>query len=136
MRNWKEICAECTDGEIEPTFCEYYGEPDGCNSPTRGEHPPVNNAAAMREALRTLRSNIYRDEYGDAHIAPDIIVEEVIDRALAEPARNCDVASDWLQDLYVHFRPPCRREMPPEWVDAIMAFCKWLVSPAEKGGEA
>ena len=53
--NWAETCAKCKDGEIEPHNCEYYGEPTGCNSPTYGEHPPVGNAAAMRDALRALR---------------------------------------------------------------------------------
>lgn len=48
MINWKEICAKCADGEIEPQFCEYYGEPNGCNSPIYGEHPvdTIGNAAA------------------------------------------------------------------------------------------
>ena len=52
--------------------------------------------------------------------------------ALAAPVRNCDVARDWLH-LYIHFKPPAtvRREMPPEWVDAVMAFCKWLVAQAK-----
>ena len=36
---WEETCRKCVDGEIEPTFCRYYGEPNGCNSPTYGEHP-------------------------------------------------------------------------------------------------
>lgn len=46
--NWKAICAKCHDGEIEPE-CEYYGEPNGCNSPIYGEHPK--SSAAMRDAL-------------------------------------------------------------------------------------
>ena len=37
--NWTEICAKCKEGDIEPRYCEYYGEPNGCNSPTYGEHP-------------------------------------------------------------------------------------------------
>lgn len=38
-KNWTEICAKCKEGDIEPRYCEYYGEPNGCNSPTYGEHP-------------------------------------------------------------------------------------------------
>ena len=45
---WKDICAKCHDGEIEPE-CEYYGEPNGCNSPIYGERPK--SSAAMRDAL-------------------------------------------------------------------------------------
>ena len=59
--------------------------------------------------------------------------------ALAAPPRNCDLARDWMRDLYAHFKPPAsiKREMPPEWVDAVMAFCRWLVAPAtEKEGGA
>lgn len=49
MIEWKEICSKCSEGEIEPKFCEYYGEPNGCNSPICGEHPTVGNMAAIRE---------------------------------------------------------------------------------------
>lgn len=112
MTNWKEICAKCADGEIEPTYCEYYGEPDGCNSPTRGEHPPVNNAAEMREALVALRDaarnfchqilnskhNEIMDKYTCAKQGfPAVIdIRDAIVRAnyaLAAPARNCDVGT-------------------------------------------
>ena len=39
-RDWKETCRLCEEGEIEPEFCSYYGEPNGCNAP-RGEHPSL-----------------------------------------------------------------------------------------------
>ena len=61
-----------------------------------------------------------------------------INAALSAPPRNCDLARDWVRDLYAHFQPPARikREMPPEWVDSVMAFCRWLVAPAtEQEGE-
>ena len=45
--DWKAICEKCHVGEIEPKECEYYGEPNGCNSLIYGEHPKVGNAAAM-----------------------------------------------------------------------------------------
>ena len=54
--DWKDICAKCNDGEIEPE-CAYYGEPNGCNSPIYGQHPqsaPVGDTEAMREALSAL----------------------------------------------------------------------------------
>jgi len=112
MTNWKEICAKCADGEIEPTYCEYYGEPDGCNSPTRGEHPPVNNAAEMREALVALRDaarNFYHqilnskyndimDEYKCRERGFPALLDlryaiPKANAALAAPARNCDVGT-------------------------------------------
>ena len=35
-------------------------------------------------------------------------------------------SADYFPQLYT----AVRREMPPEWVDAVMAFCKWLLAPA------
>lgn len=106
------------------------------------EETIAGNAAALREALAPFPSlcewlvaNAAKLGIGD--MVPKL--RERMDRAtaaLAAPARNCDMASDWLKDLYVNFKPPCRREMPPEWVDAVMKFCMWLIAPAEKGGEA
>ena len=94
---------------------------------------PVGNAAAMREALGKIVE--LAKEWGNHDYDPAITLGLIIDRAdtaLSAPARNCDLARDWLQDLYCNFKPPAavRREMPPEWVDAVMAFCKWLLAPA------
>ena len=66
-------------------------------------------------------------------------IKDMAETAIAAPPRNCDLARDWMRDLYAHFKPPAsiKREMPPEWVDAVMAFCRWLVAPAtEKEGGA
>ena len=61
--NWKDICAKCRDGEIEPKFCFYYGEPNGCNAPDTGYHPVSPRASA--EELWTALDDIVRhsDEY-------------------------------------------------------------------------
>lgn len=56
--DWMEICAKCQDGEIEPKECEYYGEPNGCNSPTYGEHPIARNNAAAWSALARIGNAI------------------------------------------------------------------------------
>ena len=94
MNSWKEICAKCADGEIEPEFCEYYGEPNGCNSPTYQEHPPVNNAAAMREALITCRNIAAWIRSGNASVEAGLErIQTEIDKALSAPARNCDVGT-------------------------------------------
>ena len=89
MRNWKEICAKCADGEIEPE-CEYYGEPNGCNSPTYQEHPPVGDAAAMREALRLCREEFCAICENSKPCKLKCVHVGIIDRALAAPVRNCD----------------------------------------------
>lgn len=86
------------------------------------------DCAKLREALEHLLHGEYRDRCEVTNIAH---------AALSAPPRNCDLARDWMRDLYAHFQPPAsiKREMPPEWVDAVMAFCRWLVAPAtEKEG--
>lgn len=62
--NWTEICAKCKDGDIEPKHCEYFGEPNGCNSPIYGKHPTAENSsvvgdvAKLREAVKCLMDNL------------------------------------------------------------------------------
>lgn len=50
--NWREICEKCHDGE-EPPDCEYFGEPNGCNSPIYGQHPKTSGGdpSILRSAL-------------------------------------------------------------------------------------
>ena len=114
MSDWKETCAKCMDGDIEPRQCEYYGEPNGCNSPSYGEHPTtekssaVGNAAAMREALvqcELFLGNVSRHGHptlnpGDNCTACDGVDElrEMVVRALAAPPRNCDVGTPQEQE--------------------------------------
>lgn len=92
---WKDICAKCIDGDIEPEFCAYYGEPNGCNSPIYGEHPTtekssaVGNAAAMREAAALALSLLDLKE----GVPYKIVSQKDLDfmkAALAKPPRNCD----------------------------------------------
>ena len=86
MSDWKTICAKCAEGEIEPRECEYYGEPNGCNSPTYQAHPPVGNAAKLREALVAIK------EVNDTrpHDAKGNEINDIITEALVAPPRNCD----------------------------------------------
>ena len=99
----------------------------------------VGNAAKLREALEKIA---YYDKddanMDDPYCADGRICADIARQALSAPPRNCDLARDWMRDLYAHFKPPAsiKREMPPEWVDAVMAFCRWLVAPAteKKGG--
>ena len=106
------------------------------------------DCAKLREALVRCRNcaqmipqfvQASRPERSFLNAAADyaiLILQDVAD-GLAAPPRNCDIAQDWLHDLYVNFKPPAsvKREIPPEWVDAVMAFCRWLVAPAtEKEG--
>ena len=106
------------------------------------EKSPAGNTAALREALKLCVEQTCKQCRDDAAMhgnhAPCLNGCETINRAkaaLAAPARNCDIAQDWLHDLYVNFKPPAdvKREMPPEWVDAVMAFCRWLVATAQEG---
>ena len=88
--DWKETCAKCMDGEIEPRQCEYYGEPNGCNSPTYGEHPNVGNAAKMRETIEWLKERLTAAVYDGSFEVHEAL--DKIDAALSAPARNCGEA--------------------------------------------
>lgn len=71
---WKKICAACAEG-TPPERCAYYGEPDGCNAPVRGQHP----AGDVAERLK--------DELADAH---DAIAR--LEAELADARRERDTA--------------------------------------------
>lgn len=115
---------------------------DFCERVNNAESCKCGNMALMREALETVIKVGYPHNF--QREAPHIRgycyeITKAIEKcfaALSAPPRNCDVARDWLHDLYVKFKPPAsvRREMPPEWVDAVMAFCCWLVKPVKEGG--
>lgn len=94
--DWKQVCAACAEG-TQPARCAYYGDPNGCNAPTLGKHPEgdlaerlqealekaerriaeleraTGNAAALREALRECRDELYEiqgmSELDDTRIA-------------------------------------------------------------------
>ena len=88
----------------------------------------ADNCSEMREALEYVRDTMLELQNGGSASTLKILL--VVEHALATPVRNCDVGENWLKDFYCHFKPPNgMREMPPEWVDAITEFCKWLVSP-------
>ena len=108
--DWKATCAKCRDGDIEPD-CEYYGEPNGCNSPIYGEHPksaPVGNSAAMREALESFCAIAESDVQELVRLSKRLIDEDIYGggiiqklvsdigkarAALALPRRQCDVGT-------------------------------------------
>lgn len=52
--DWKNICAKCNDGDIEPHYCEYYGEPNGCNSPIYGEHPTAKKSLVVGDCATEI----------------------------------------------------------------------------------
>lgn len=89
----------------------------------------------LREALIKIRD---LTEPCEGVTEVELIINDIAISALSAPPRNCDIAQDWLRDLYVKFKPPAsvKREMPPEWVDAVMVFCRWLLAPAavQEGG--
>ena len=100
--DWKTICEKCMDGDIEPYYCEYHGEPNGCNSPLYGQHPNEKhgNAAAMREALLAVKESIDGIGASSLDCDPIILVSALtqicarlssrINAALAAPLKNCD----------------------------------------------
>ena len=93
--------------DIEPD-CEYYGEPNGCNSPIYGEHPkaqqPTCNAAAMRKALEICAKMGEQIDYQLGSSDESVYafrqerclghnISECARSALSAPPRNCDVGT-------------------------------------------
>ena len=133
--DWKDICAKCKDGDIEPKHCEYYGEPNGCNSPIYGEHPTAENllavgdAAKLREALETLLNLAYEvqdanSEYGPKTSVPAQFIIDVAKSALSAPPRNCD--------KYPHDQALRIWSADPE-NPMNGCFDVWLYAPATEG---
>lgn len=92
--------------------------------------PAINPNDKMREALRFVRDEFRALQDGSVLSSDKILA--VVEDALNTPVRNCDFGTDWLEDFYCFFTPPKgMREMPPEWVDCITAYCKWLVTPVK-----
>lgn len=135
--NRTETCAKCREGDIEPRNCEYYGEPNGCNSPIYGEHPSTPNAAAMHSCLLRILAEMIDlggiERGGKAYFSPDAIADE-IRQAFAVPPRNCDrfASAEEAWDAY------------DEWVESYRAKGEtepfnefgWLFATATETGGA
>lgn len=98
-RNQEKICEACMDGDIEPD-CEYFGEPDGCNSPLHGRYPKVQHIGGMIEAFKSVLK-VAEEMRGTYNIADSILkdgwatqLEAIANRALAFQLRNCDVGTE------------------------------------------
>ncbi len=155
--DWEAICERCRDGDLEPD-CEYYGEPNGCNSPIYGEHPrtmPAGNAAEMRETLVALQARFeknvmaYQDRYfkftgwhwhkkaKEAARWRDVFSElnEQCKSALATPPRNCDRKFADRPAMYYEFKDWCNKKghtMEPKL--AYDAF-EWFLEQSDKKGD-
>lgn len=122
--DWNEICAKCRDGEVEPEDCEYYGDPNGCNSPIIGRHQRTKcDTAKLREALSAALDMIFDLQVRNrSPIANSVYaVRRKIKAALAAPPRNCDKYDTPEKAFEAHLRycrahPGCRG-------------CKWSESP-------
>ena len=126
--DWNEICAKCRDGEVEPEDCEYYGDPNGCNSPIIGRHPRTKcDTAKLREAVKAVVGVGYPHNFQKE--APHIRgycydITKAVDKclaALAAPPRNSNKYDTPEKAFEAHLRycrahPGCRG-------------CKWSESP-------
>ncbi len=145
--NWKEICEKCHDGDIEPYYCEYYGEPNGCNSPIYGKHPKAEqyNAAALREASEQwisfaewLLENAGKDGLGKAIQENGPIIRQRLEElraALAAPARPCDTM-DW-RTAWKKWRAENHPQVPvkySECYESTTRFMDWYMGTAEDRG--
>lgn len=143
--DWKKTCEKCKDGEVEPMYCEYYGEPNGCNSPTYGEHPPTGNAAARREALKKLDDEMNfcerNVELGIGFALEGLrehcrIVRQIINTARSTPPRNCDIL-EWREawDKWRSEKHPQKPTTYKEAYDGTEAFMDWYVGSSKQEGD-
>lgn len=132
---------------------------DRIEAAAKRELEAVGNAAAMYEALRTLRQRFnnnvmaYQDRYlkfsgwhwhkkaAEAARWRDVFYElrEACDAALAAPPRNCDIytTEDAVDTATVTVRDECGA-CPHLDMDAPCVFCmvRWLLAPAKESGVA
>lgn len=121
----------------------------------RLKHSSVGNAAAMLEALATLRKRFdnntmaYQDRYfkfsgwhwhkkaKEAARWRDVFHElrEVCDAALSAPARNCDKMPD-IENLTMHdlAKSPCKSTLEYASREELLALVRWLLASAAEGG--
>ena len=136
-KDWESICAKCADGDIEPD-CEYYGEPNGCNSPMYQHHPKVCgcDAAKLREALRFLVENESKLFEADLSNGELELLHQIVGKAraaLAAPPRNCDRFSNWADALRTYLAE--HPKMHNQSQRAIDACCNmWLFATAKEEG--
>lgn len=135
--DWKAICEKCHDGEIEPE-CEYYGEPNGCNSPIYGEHPKASlgNNAAIRKALNVADEtanellNWCSNHYQELNCMGSRL-KRALEGAAKEPWRNCDrFGGDYkmLHTAWFDWTGSPSGHNPDG--TAKMAFGEWLLAKA------
>ena len=157
--DWKATCAKCHD--VEPD-CEYYGEPNGCNSPIHGSHPTtekssaVGNMAAMREALVAIMDYVApihtylppKRRSLTALFAVADTIRNIAQKALAAPARNCDRFADeldaqlaflnevWL--ISIDRETMSEQDTYEKWTDEMRTrYGRWLLASAtEQKGES
>lgn len=133
---WKNTCEKCMDGDIEPSYCEYYGEPNGCNSPIYGEHPTteksssVGNAAAMRKAFDDILEKIdkWRTDGLMEHWQYSQLFD-IADAALAAPLRNCDAGTP--EEQVKRHKEWCDRNVCELTYSCRVCFAKWEQMPYE-----
>jgi len=149
--NWEEICKKCNEeGLPNHIDCEYYGEPNGCNSPTYGRHPAykreLGNVQKMREALEYVLLCDATDETAmeDGLTDADRIAEyadhieecqKKAKAALAAPPRNCDRFNTWEEANKAFAKENAHRI---GFMNLYTDVLKWLYASAtekEGGGE-
>ena len=142
--DWKAICERCHDGEIEPKECEYYGEPNGCNSPIYGERPKailVNNAA-IRKALNVADETANEllswcaNHYQELNCMGSRL-KRALESAANEPWRNCDrFGGDYkmLHTAWFDWTGSPSGQNPDG--TAKMGFGEWLLELAGKRGRS
>ena len=95
---------------------------------------PPRNVAAMREALEKIRKIASINIYECVGDYSDVRVIEIVDAALAAPARNCDRFTS-IERARKAYCSECGRIVSIWDGYESRLFEDWLLAHAEKGGE-
>ena len=137
--DWRKICTDCQEGE-PPKDCEYFGEPNGCNSPTYGKHPTckeslqVGNAAKMREALMEIQLVCWKAGGTMGYDVACGIIKSKSHAALSATVRNCDRYPDFCSAILAFEKD--RPNTKKKWdMERYCLFAHWLFDEAKGEGK-
>ena len=108
-KDLRSKCERCMEDGLEPhEYCKYYGEPDGCNSPTYGQYPPDKNTPNMWKIIEVLEKFV--DWYNEERDDLDEIAEEA-DKALSDlhggKLPNCACLAEMTLEKAIDYLDSC-----------------------------
>jgi len=141
--NWKEVCKKCCEGEDTDKLppCEYYGEPNGCNSPVYGEYPRYgdirqlwySNMQKMRAALEAVYAELKSWYCPDNNTAAKLLrAKKHVEGVWHLKPRNCDRFAT--EEEALHYYQDHVPENSP-YKGSVFKYITWLFALADPNEE-